>query len=58
MRAKVKQDELNVKLIQSMEKIENNMDKEIEMRRSRSHMSHYEKRREERSDDKQSFKKT
>jgi hypothetical protein len=58
MKAKEQQDEFNVKLIQSLDKIENKMDKETESSRSRSHMSHEEKIREERSVGKHSFRKS
>jgi hypothetical protein len=57
MRAKVQQDDFNVKLMQSLDKIENNMDKDIEMSRSRSCRSHDEKIREEISVGKHSFRK-
>jgi hypothetical protein len=40
MRAKEQQGDFNVKLMQSLDKIEKKMDKEIETSRSRSHMSH------------------
>jgi protein required for attachment to host cells len=57
MRAKAQQDDFNVKLMQSLDIIENKMDKETESSRSRSRRSHDEKRREERSVGKHSFRK-
>jgi len=47
MRDKAQQDDFNVKLMQSLDKIKKKMDKEIEMSRSRSRRSRDEKRREE-----------
>jgi hypothetical protein len=49
MKAKEQQDEFNVKLMQSLDRIEKKMDKETKSIRSRSCRSHDEKRREERS---------
>jgi hypothetical protein len=49
MRAKEQKDDFNVKLMQSLEKIEKKMNKETETSRSRSCQSHDEKRREARS---------
>jgi hypothetical protein len=46
MRAKGHQDEFNVKLMQSLDIIENKMDKDTDSSRSRSHMSYDEKRRQ------------
>jgi hypothetical protein len=57
MRAKEQQDDFNVKLMQSLDIIENKMDKGRESSRSRSHISHDEKIREERSVGKHSFRK-
>jgi hypothetical protein len=51
MKAKEKQDEFNINLMQSLEIIENKMDKDIESSRSRRHRSHAEKRKETRSVD-------
>jgi hypothetical protein len=51
MRAKEKQDDFNVKLMQILDKIEKKMDKDTETSRSRIHRSHNEKRREARSVD-------
>jgi hypothetical protein len=45
MKAKEKQDDFNIKLVQSLDKIEKKMDKEIESNNSRSHMSHDERRK-------------
>jgi hypothetical protein len=56
MRVKAQYDDFNFQLMQSMKKIENKMDKETESSRSRSHRSHVEKRREERSVGKHSFR--
>jgi hypothetical protein len=43
MKSKDQQDEFNIKLMQSLDRIENKMEKEIELSRSRSHMSHDER---------------
>ena len=51
MKAKEQQDDFNMKLMQSLERIEKKMDKDIESSRSRSRRSHDEKRREIRSVD-------
>jgi hypothetical protein len=51
MRANEQQYDFNVKLMQSLDKIENKMDKETKSSRSRSRKSHDEKIREARSDD-------
>jgi hypothetical protein len=56
-RAKAQQDEFNAKLMKSVDKIEKKMDKEINLSRSRSHRSHDDKRREERSVNKHYFRK-
>jgi len=42
MKAKEQQDDFNIKLMQSLDKIENKMDKETESRKSRSCISHDE----------------
>jgi hypothetical protein len=52
MRAKKQQDDFNVKLMQSLDIIENKMDKETETSRPRSRRSHDDKRRESISVDK------
>jgi hypothetical protein len=57
MRAKVQQDDFNIKLMQSLYGIENKMDKETETSKSRSPRSHDEKIGEERSVGKHSFRK-
>ena len=49
MKSKEQQDEFNVKLMQSLDRIENKMYKETESSRSRSCRSHDEKIREKRS---------
>jgi hypothetical protein len=51
MRANEKQYDFNFKLMQSLDRIEKKIDKEIYSSSSRSHMSHDEKRKRERSVD-------
>jgi hypothetical protein len=58
MRTKAQQDDFNVKLMQSLDKIEKKMDKETKMSRSRRRKSRDEKLTEERSVGKHSFRKT
>jgi hypothetical protein len=50
MKAKEQQDGFNIKLLQSLDRIEKKMDKETESSKSKSHRSHA-KRRESRSVD-------
>jgi len=57
MSAKVKQDDLHVKLMHSMDIIENNMYKDINSSISRSCRSRDEKRREQRSVGNRSLRK-
>jgi hypothetical protein len=44
MKAKEKQDDFNIKLMQSLDRIKKKMDKNIESRKSRNHRSHGERR--------------
>jgi hypothetical protein len=44
MKAKEQQDGFNIKLMQSLDRIENKMDKKTESSKSRSHRSHGERR--------------
>jgi hypothetical protein len=44
MKSKEKQDGFNIKLMQILDRIENKMDKKIESSRSKSHMSHGERK--------------
>jgi hypothetical protein len=57
MRAKAQKYDFNVKLMQILDIIEKKMNKETNLSRSRSHGSHDEKMREERSVGKYSFRK-
>jgi hypothetical protein len=57
MRSKEQQDDFNVKLMQSLNRIEKKMDKETESSITRSHTPHDEERKEERSVSKHSFRK-
>jgi hypothetical protein len=45
MKAKEEQDDFNIKLLQRLDRIEKNMDKEAESRKLRRHGSHDERRK-------------